>query len=56
MSIMNYMPVVMAVVFCAVGGLALAIIGIIVGAVIWGFKNGNVRVTTGQRNFDGFGR
>ena len=56
MSIMNYMPGVIAVVFCAEGGLALAIIGIIVGAVIWGFKKGNVRVTTGQRNFDDFGR
>jgi len=56
MSIMNYMPVVMAVAFGAMGALALAIIGVAVSAVIWGFKKGSVRVTTGQRNFDDFGR
>jgi hypothetical protein len=56
MWLMNYLPVVIAVAFCAVGVLALVIIGFVLAGVAWGFKRGNVRVVTGQRNFDDFGR
>lgn len=56
MSIMNWMPVMMLGVFCLVGLLALVIIGIVVAAILWGFKRGKVSISTGQRNFDDFGR
>ncbi len=56
MSILSFMPVLMMVVFCLVGLLALVLVGIVVAALVWGLKNGNVRVVTGQRNFDDFGR
>jgi hypothetical protein len=56
MWLMNYLPVVIAVAFCAVGVLALVIIGFVLAGVAWEFKRGNVRVVTGQRNFDDFGR
>ncbi len=56
MSILNSLPIVMIVAFCGVGLLALVIVGIVVAAVVWGFKKGNVRISTGERNFDDFGR
>ena len=56
MSIMNFLPVVIAAAFCLTGLVALVIIGIVAAGIVWGFKNGKVRVTTGGRNFDDFGR
>jgi hypothetical protein len=56
MSIMNFLPVVMAGVFCLTGLLVLVIVGVVVAGIVWGFKKGNVRITTGERNFDDFGR
>ena len=41
---------------CLFGFLALVIIGIVVGVIVWGMKNGKVRVSSGERNFDDFGR
>jgi hypothetical protein len=56
MGFMNFLPVVIAIAFCAVGFLALAIIGFILAVAVWGFKHWNVRMVTNQRNFDDFGR
>jgi hypothetical protein len=56
MSIMNFMPVVMIGVFCLIGLLVLVIVGVVVAGIVWGFRTGNVRMTTGGRNFDDFGR
>jgi uncharacterized membrane protein SpoIIM required for sporulation len=56
MGFMNLMPIAMMVVFCLVGLLVLVIVGFIVAVAIYGFKNWNVRVVTGKRNFDDFGR
>lgn len=56
MGFMNLMPVMMMVIFCAVGLLAVLLIGFIVAVAIYGLKHWNVRVVTGRRNFDDFGR
>ncbi len=50
------MPVMMMFAFCLVGLLAFVLVGIVVAAIVWGLKHGNVRVVSGQRNFDDFGR
>ncbi|MFN8414655.1 MAG: hypothetical protein U0Z26_19920 [Anaerolineales bacterium] len=56
MSFMNLMPVMMMVIFCVVGLFAVLLVGGIVAVAIYGLKHWNVRVSTGKRNFDDFGR
>ncbi|MFN8380507.1 MAG: hypothetical protein U0V02_01125 [Anaerolineales bacterium] len=56
MDFMNLMPVMMMVVFCAVGLFAVLLVGVIVAVAVYGLKHWNVRVSTGKRNFDDFGR
>lgn len=56
MGFMNLMPVMMMVIFCVVGLFAVLLVGGIVAVAIYGLKHWNVRVSTGKRNFDDFGR
>ena len=56
MGLMNLMPIAMMVVFCLVGLFAIVLVGLIVAVVIYGLKHWNVKVSTGARNFDDFGR
>ncbi len=54
-SLFGSMTVIGLAMMCLFGVLALVIIGVIVGAIVWGLKRGKVRITTGERNFDDFG-
>ncbi len=55
-SLFGSMTVIGLAMMCLFGVLTLVIIGVIVAAIVWGLKRGKVRVTTGERNFDDFGR
>ncbi len=45
-------PVLVALVICC---LAIVIIAVVVGVIVWGLRRGQVRVVKNERNFDNFG-
>ncbi len=55
-SVLGSIGAITAGIACLVGLVILVFAAVLIGVVIWQVRKGKLRVVTGERNFDDFGR
>ncbi len=55
-SVLGSSGAITAGIACLVGLVILVFAAVLIGVVIWQVRKGKLRVVTGERNFDDFGR